>query len=179
MEELSSQDRTCAQQQMQITELEKRARKPVPVDDSIAQLLHITSPPTGSDVFRLLDWELSGEPVLHSYLCLRKAPQLMLKAGALEQLQESLDVIREEMSQLTSRQLSFLVAHSPELLLVPAPQLRENATWLGATIGLGEAARAEVLAAAPKLLVAKRAAVLKNLAWLESQLDLVRVRAKG
>ena len=127
----------------------------------------------------LLEWlqrELSGEPVLHSYLCLRKAPQLMLKAGALEQLQESLDVIREEMSQLTSRQLSFLVAHSPELLLVPAPQLRENATWLGATIGLGEAARAEVLAAAPKLLVAKRAAVLKNLAWLESQLDLVRVR---
>ena len=129
----------------------------------------------------LLEWlqrELNGEPVLHSYLCLRKAPQLLLKAGALEQLQESLDVIREEMSQLTPRQLSFLVAHSPELLLVPAPQLRENATWLGATIGLGEAARADVLAAAPKLLVAKRAAVLKNLAWLESQLDLVRVRVK-
>lgn len=126
----------------------------------------------------LLEWlqrELDGEPVLHSYLCLRKAPQLMLKAGALQQLQESLDVLREEMSQLTPRQLSFLVAHTPELLLVPASQLRENATWLGATIGLGEAARAEVLAAAPKLLVAKRAAVLKNLAWLESQLDLADV----
>ena len=126
----------------------------------------------------LLEWlqrELDGEPVLHSYLCLRKAPQLMLKAGALQQLQESLDVLREEMSQLTPRQLSFLVAHTPELLLVPASQLRENATWLGTTIGLGEAARAEMLAAAPKLLVAKRGAVLKNLAWLEVQLDLADV----
>jgi len=123
----------------------------------------------------LLEWlqtELDGEPVRHSYLCLRKAPQLMLKAGALQQLQASLDVLRSEMSQLTPRQLSFLVAHTPELLLMPAPQLRENATWLGAALGLGAAPQAELLAAAPKLLLAKRVAVLKNLAWLESQLDL-------
>lgn len=97
---------------------------------------------------------------------------LRLKAGALQQLQASLDVLRSEMSQLTPRQLSFLVAHTPELLLMPAPQLRENATWLGAALGLGAAPQAELLAAAPKLLLAKRVAVLKNLAWLESQLDL-------
>ena len=124
----------------------------------------------------LLEWlqsELADdEPVRHSYLCLSKAPKLMLKAGALPQLQESLGMLREQMGQLTPRQFSFLVAHTPELLLVPAPQLRENATWVGATVGLGATQLHEVLTAAPKLLLAKRAAVQKNLEWLERQLDL-------
>lgn len=125
----------------------------------------------------LLSWlqtTLAAEPVRFSYLCLRKAPGLMLRAGpnALPQLQASMEVLRElAADQQTPSQFSFRVAHAPELLLVPEQELRDRASWLVDSLGLSREQLGGMLAATPQLLTARREAVEGNVAWLQQLLS--------
>lgn len=125
----------------------------------------------------LLSWlqtALAGEPVRFSYLCLRKAPGLMLRAGpnALPQLQASMETLRElSAGQQTPAQFSFRVAHAPELLLVPEQDLRERASWFIDFLDLSREQLGGMLAATPQLLTARREAIEGNVAWLQQLLS--------
>jgi len=125
----------------------------------------------------LLSWlqtTLAGEPVRFSYLCLRKAPGLMLRAGpnALPQLQASMEALRELAAfQQTPSQFSFRVAHAPDLLLVPEQDLRDRATWLADFLDLNREQLGGMLAATPQLLTARREAIEGNVAWLQQLLS--------
>lgn len=93
---------------------------------------------------RLLAWmeERMGAKLAHlppgmpSYLLLSKAPRLLLRAGAVPELDSSHAALQELLGQLKPRPLAMVLTHTPELLLLPADALRQRAAALGSCTGL-------------------------------------------
>ncbi len=115
--------------------------------------------PAATSQAALLEWlqrhPLTDTPkyplAVLTYQTLRKAPALFLKANRLDELDATLDALREALAPTTPKQMALTLANAPLLLLLHPEAIVARRGWLRERAGLSDAEARAAIAAAPRL----------------------------